>query len=361
MRVVQITPRYLPNIGGVEIVVQKISEELAAEGAEVTVYSVDQNSGLPRQQKVNGVLVKRFTPLFGDPLYLPDPRFLTSLRGEKADIVHIHNLHTLPPFLAALSKSKNQKFLLQPHYHRFGQSSIRNSLLKLYRRGLNCGILSRIDFVVANSSYEKRIFTDDFSACKNVVVIPLGINASEVRHVKHAPVEPKRVLYVGALKPYKNVDIVLRGFARLTREGGEEYRLVIVGDGSEREHLVRLAYSLDIAPLVEWKRGLSREQLLNEYAKASVFILLSSLESFSLVVYDALVIGVPVVVLNYGVLGDLVENGLVEGVDSLGASEVAQALARASRRTYAKMNQFLDWKDYSRIIIGIYHRLLENR
>jgi glycosyltransferase involved in cell wall biosynthesis len=192
-------------------------------------------------------------------------------------------------------------------------------------------------------------------------VIPLGINASEVRHVKHAPVEPKRVLYVGALKPYKNVDIVLRGFARLTREGGEEYRLVIVGDGSEREHLVRLAYSLDIAPLVEWKRGLSREQLLNEYAKASVFILLSSLESFSLVVYDALVIGVPVVVLNYGVLGDLVENGLVEGVDSLGASEVAQALARASRRTYAKMNQFLDWKDYSRIIIGIYHRLLENR
>jgi glycosyltransferase involved in cell wall biosynthesis len=299
--------------------------------------------------------------LFGDPLYLPDPRFLASLRAEKADIVHIHNLHTLPPFLAALSKSKDEKLLLQPYYHRFGQSSIRNSLLKLYRHGFNGAVLSRIDLVVANSSYEKRIFTDDFSACKGIVVIPLGMNASEAKHVKHAPVEPKRVLYIGALKPYKNVDKVLRGFARLIRDSGEEYRLVIVGEGSEREHLARLAYSLDIAALVEWKRGLSREQLLNEYVKANVFILLSSLESFSLVVYDALAIGVPVVVLNYGVLGDLVENGLVEGVDSLEASEVAQALARASRRTYAKINQFLDWKDYSRIIIGIYHRLLDNR
>jgi len=361
MHVLHVTPRYFPNIGGVETVVQKISEMLATRGYQVTVYSVDLSPGLSRQQKVNGVLVKRFAPLFGDPLYLPEPRFLTSLRRENVDIIHIHNVHTLPPFLAALSKHKAQKFLLQPYYHRFGQSSIRNCLFKLYRYGLNNVVFSRIDLVIVNSTYEKKIFNEDFSACKGTILIPLGMDVNEAKRVRNEPVESKRILYIGALKPYKNVDKVMEGFARLIREGNKEYRLVIVGEGSEYGYLTNLAHSLGIAPFVEWKRGLSREQVLNEYAKASVFILLSSLESFSLVVYDALAIGVPVVVFNHGVLADLADAGLAEGVNSLEAKEIADALVSASRKTYTKINRFLDWRDYSNIITSIYHKLLENR
>ncbi len=361
MHVLQVTPRYFPRVGGVETVVQKISEMLATRGSQVTVYSVDLSQGLSKQQKINGVVVKRFTPLFGDPLYFPEPRFLTSLRRENADVIHVHNAHTLPPVLTALSKHKGQKFLLQPYYHRFGQTSIRNCLIKLYRYGLNNVVLSRVDLVVVNSTYEKKIFNEDFSACKGTTLIPLGMDLNEARRVKHKPIEPKRVLYIGALRPYKNVDKLLEGFARLIREENKEYRLVIVGEGSEYDYLTKLAHSLGIAPFVEWKRGLSREQLLNEYAKASVFILLSSLESFSLVVYDALAIGVPVVVLNHGVLADLVDAGFAEGVNSLDAKEIAIALVRASRKTYTKMNRFLDWRDYSNIVISIYHKLLENR
>jgi glycosyltransferase involved in cell wall biosynthesis len=360
MHVLQVTPRYFPNIGGVEIVVQKISERLAAKGAQVTVYSVDLTLGLLREQKVNGVSVKRFTPFFGDPLYLPEPKFLTSLRRDKPDIIHVHNVHTLPPFLAALAKHKDQKFLLQPYYHRFGQSSIRNSLFKLYRYGLGNVAFSRLDLVIVNSTYEKKIFNEDFPACKEIVLIPLGMDVNETKRLKHDPVEPKRILYIGALRPYKNVDKVLEGFARLIREESEEYRLVIVGEGSEYDYLVKLAHSLGVAPLVEWKRGLSRGQLLNEYAKTSVFILLSSLESFSLVTYEALMIGVPVVVLNFGALADLVDAGLAEGVDSLDAKEIAGALLRASRKKYTKMNLFLSWRDYSNIIFDVYRRLLEN-
>jgi glycosyltransferase involved in cell wall biosynthesis len=211
-----------------------------------------------------------------------------------------------------------------------------------------------------NSTYEKKIFNEDFPACKEIVLIPLGMDVNETKRLKHDPVEPKRILYIGALRPYKNVDKVLEGFARLIREESEEYRLVIVGEGSEYDYLVKLAHSLGVAPLVEWKRGLSRGQLLNEYAKTSVFILLSSLESFSLVTYEALMIGVPVVVLNFGALADLVDAGLAEGVDSLDAKEIAGALLRASRKKYTKMNLFLSWRDYSNIIFDVYRRLLEN-
>ena len=364
MHVLQVTPRYFPSIGGVEVVVQKISEMLVAgEEAQVTVYSVDLSQGLLRRQNVNGVLVKRFISLFGDPFYFPEPRFIIDLMREKADIIHVHNVHTLLPFLATLSKHSKQKLLLQSHYHRFGQSSLRHSLLKLYRYGLKSMIFSRVDLVIANSAYENRILCEDFPKFRNVFMIPEGMDVDEVKHVKHDPVEPKRILYVGALRRYKNVDKILEGFAHLIKGGDTQYRLVIVGGGAEYTSLVNLAHNLGISSFVEWKYGLSRQQLLCEYAKASVFILLSPLESFSRVVYEALLIGVPVVVLNFGALSSLVEAGLAEGVNSLNPSEIADVLLKATRKTYAKVsgsiNAFLDWKEYSNRIINVYDKLLE--
>lgn len=144
MYVLQVTPRYFPNIGGVEIIVQKISETLAANGARVTVYSADLNNSMPKQQEINGVLVRRFIPLLGDPFYVAEPNFVAALRREKADVVHVHNIHTFPPFLVALFKHRKQKLLLQPHYHRFGQSPLRNSLLKLYKYTVKNVMGSRI-------------------------------------------------------------------------------------------------------------------------------------------------------------------------------------------------------------------------
>jgi len=365
MHVLQVTPRYFPNIGGVEIVVQRISEMLVAREVKATVYSVDLSPNLPRLQDLNGVLVKRFSPLLDDPFYVPEPGFVVSLRREKADIIHVHNIHTLLPFIVGLSKRPGQKLLLQPHYHRFGQSSFRHALLRLYRYGLSNVFLSRTEAIITNSAYENQIIFEDFPGIKNVFMIPEGMDVDEVKHVKHNPVEPKRILYVGALRRYKNVDKILEGFAYLIKSENTRYRLIIVGEGMEYDFLVNLAHDLGISSFVEWKHGLSREQLLCEYAKASVFILLSPLESFSRVVYDALLIGVPTVVLNFGALSSFVEAGLAEGVNSLNRKEIGEALLKATRKTCTKIsegpNTYLNWKEYSGKIISVYHKLLERQ
>jgi len=366
MHVLQVTPKYFPSIGGVETVVKKISETLVDNGIDVTVYSVDLNRQLPRQQRINQVSVKRFRPVFDDPLFLPEPRFLFDLVHEEAEIIHVHNVHTLPPFLAALSSARaKQKLLLQPHYHRFGQSAFRHSLFELYKYALKSIVFPRADLAIANSSYEERALHEDFPEFKKVKLIPEGMDADEVRNVKRHPEEPNRILYVGVLKRYKNVDKILEGFSLFLRRGNARSKLVIVGDGPEYESLVAHARSLGLDTFVEWKHGLSREQLLDEYARASVFILLSHLESFSRVVYDALLIGVPAVVLNFGALKDLVRKGLAIGVNSLHPTEIAQALTEALRRNPPRFsnddNTFLEWPEYSRRIISVYNELLRDR
>lgn len=363
MRVIQVTPRYFPNMGGVEVVVQKLSETLVQKGIEVVVLSVDRCGSLAPVEWVNGVLVKRFTPLVGDPLYLPEPRFISALREKDVDIVHVHNIHTLPPAMVAAFRRLDQKVLLQPHYHRYGQSSFRQSLFQLYRRGAAGVVFPRTHLVIANSVYEKKTLQEDFPEARTVFLVPEGVDVKDAALMKHEPAKPKRILYVGALKRYKNVDKILEGFAYLIKGGNRNFRLVIVGQGDEFGSLHGLAKSLGVEGSVEWKSYLSRQQLLREYARASVLVLLSPLESFSRVVYEALIVGVPVVVLNFGALRHLVASGYAEGLNSLSRESVAEALLKATQKSYARLSlsskEFMDWESYANKIVDIYKRLVE--
>jgi len=363
MRILQVTPRYFPNLGGVEIVVKRISESLVGRGLPVTVYSMDLNSEIMKEQNINGVLVKRFKPIVGDPLYFPPPSFIKAMRREEADIVHVHNTHTLIPTFVALLKKRRQKLLLQPHYHKFGQTYIRNLLFWLYKKSLDKLVFPRAEFVIANSPYERRIIHEDFPSCKDVCLIPEGISLVELKSVKWSPEKPTRVLSVGpSLRRYKNVEKLLEAFAYLVKTREETFKLVIVGDGPEREHLINLSREIGIEDHVEWKRNLSRQQLLVEYARAGVFVSLSKLESFSRVIHEAILVGVPTVVRNFGATENMVKEGLAEGVNSLNPSTIADTIFKATKKPPLKGDQipksFLSWEEYLDKVMEIYQKAL---
>lgn len=365
MRILQITPRYFPNLGGVEVVVKKISELLFERGLYVIVYSMDLNRKTMKEQNINGVLVKRFKPLIGDPFYLPPPSFIKEIMREEVDMVHVHNAHTLIPTFVALLKRRRQKLLLQPHYHKFGQTLIRNLLLGLYKYLLDKLVFPRVEFVMANSPYERRIIREDFPNCKDVVLIQEGVSLVELKSVKWSPEKLTRVLFVGALRKYKNVERLLEAFAYLVKTREKPFKLVIVGDGPEREHLINLARKMGIESHVEWKRNLSRQQLLTEYARAGVFVSLSQLESFSRVVHEAVLIGVPTVVRNFGATADMVKEGLVEGVNSLNPRDIANAILKVARKTPLKVGEiqktFLSWEGYLDKVLEVYRKTLRSK
>ncbi len=357
MRIIQVTPRYYPTIGGIETIVQKISESLVKKGNEVTIYSIDKQNGLTNSI-INGVTVKRFTPLFQDPLYFPEPKFAQKIRKEKADIIHAHNIHTFPPLIAALSKTNSSKLILQPHYHKYGQTPLRNSLFQLYQKTFFNLLFMKTNTIIANSLYEQQTLQEDFPKITNIHLIPEGLDTTEALKIKHNPLLPKRILFVGILKNYKNVHKLLEGFAYLIKKEKKDYRLVIIGEGPEYANLTNLSKILGIENSVEWKHNLPRPQLLEEYSKASIFVMLSQLESFSRVVYDALIIGLPTVLLNFGALHNLISEGFAEGVNSLKPKNIAQSLENASEKMYRRINlnneSFLNWETYIEKIIDLF-------
>ena len=69
-----------------EVLTQDVCELLYVRGFDTVVYSLDLDAKTRKREVINGVSVKRFRALIGDPFFLPPPSFLKELRNEKPAI-----------------------------------------------------------------------------------------------------------------------------------------------------------------------------------------------------------------------------------------------------------------------------------
>jgi phosphatidylinositol alpha 1,6-mannosyltransferase len=96
--------------------------------------------------------------------------------------------------------------------------------------------------------------------------------------------------YVGRLTPEKNLRWFCELERRLLADGQRDFRLVLVGDGSEREWLKR---NLQFGDLPGVLRG---DNLAAAFADMDIFVFPSRTDTFGLVILEAMASGVPVVV-----------------------------------------------------------------
>ena len=105
---------------------------------------------------------------------------------------------------------------------------------------------------------------------------------------------PFTIGYVGRLTPEKNVRFFVQLQAALETSGMTKYRLVMVGEGSERKWLES---NLNRAELPGVLRG---DALANAFADMDAFVFPSETDTFGLVILEAMASGVPVVVAKGG-------------------------------------------------------------
>jgi phosphatidylinositol alpha 1,6-mannosyltransferase len=119
--------------------------------------------------------------------------------------------------------------------------------------------------------------------------------------------------YVGRLSPEKNVRMLAEIERKLIAAGLTNYRFLIVGDGSEHQHLSSV---MERATLPGILRG---EDLARAYASMDAFVFPSATDTFGNVVLEAMASGVPSIVTHEGGPKYLIhpgENGqLAEGAD----------------------------------------------
>ena len=128
-----------------------------------------------------------------------------------------------------------------------------------------------------------------------ITVIPNGIDYQEFTPspISDRFTEPT-LLYLGRLKAYKRVDIILRAIARL-KNSGVTCRLLIAGDGDYRHRLNTLSKTLGIESNVQFLGFVAEAEKLKLLRKSWIHVLTSSKEGWGITNLEAAACGTPTI------------------------------------------------------------------
>jgi glycosyltransferase involved in cell wall biosynthesis len=176
------------------------------------------------------------------------------------------------------------------------------------------------------------------------------------------------ILFVGMLKPYKNVQGLIRAFAAISLERRNSHQLVVVGKKSKfYPGLERLTKEIGLESKVVFTDYISDADLEVLYAGAAVFVLPSFNEGFGLTVLEAMAHGVPVIVSDTSSLPDVAgDAGIL--VDPRDVQSIASAIERVIadenlRRRLARRGQerarLFSAKECARQHLEVYREVLD--
>jgi glycosyltransferase involved in cell wall biosynthesis len=336
--------------GGIPRVLSALTRGLARRGHAVTVCATDVHDESTRlshdERALADGLTLRVFPNVSNRLAYHQQAFLPiGLReylrrhAMDFDVAHLHACRNLPTALAARYLQRaGVPYVLQPN----GTAPVierRQIAKRVFDVIAGRRIMAGAARVVAVSMAEQRQFADLGVSERAVRVIGNPIDLREFstpivrgRFRRQAGVgSDPLVLFLGKITPRKNVDTLVRAFARL---GTRNARLVIAGNdmgGGERARA--LAHELRVEKRTTLSGLLTADARLHALADADVVVYASEHEVFGLVPFEALLAGTPVVVADDSGCGDLVGatgGGLVVPVNDV------DALARAIDEVLAR-------------------------
>jgi glycosyltransferase involved in cell wall biosynthesis len=142
------------------------------------------------------------------------------------------------------------------------------------------------------------------------------------------------LLYVGNIKPHKNLERLIEAFHLVRHQGRSELELLIIGDEiSQIQALRRAVHKYDIHRYVRFLGYVPDKTLAVLYRLASVFVFPSLYEGFGLPPLEAMASGTPVVTSNVSSLPEVVGDAAVL-VDPYSAEAIAHGILTVLRSTH---------------------------
>ncbi|MBX3462602.1 MAG: N-acetyl-alpha-D-glucosaminyl L-malate synthase BshA [Planctomycetes bacterium] len=299
-----------PTVGGSGVIATEMALALAGMGHDVHLLSYDRPSRLRRAVpglRFHQVAVSAY-PLFRYPPYdlALATRMLEVREEARVDLFHVHYAipHAVSAFLARSMSGNSFRFVTTLH----GTDITVVGSDRAYMRPTRFA-LEQSDAVTAVSRYLADETQLMFGVRKAVEVIPNFVDTERFRPDGsprwYQRSDPERVLvHASNFRPVKRVADVVRAFAEIRRH--VPARLLLVGDGPDREHALAVAGDLGCQHKVE-HLGM-HDQLEGVLPQADLFLSASETESFGLSMLEAMSCGVPCVSTAVGgvaeVLGD---------------------------------------------------------
>ncbi len=325
-RVLMVSARYYPEIGGIETHIHEVAWRLARRGAEVTVLTTNRGQRLPAREVTAGVVVERVPawPEARDYYFAPD--MFGRIRSGSWNVVHVQGCHTLvAPMAMAAAITGRVPFLIT--FHSGGHSSRLRQAIRKAQWQLLGPLVRRAACCVAVSEFEREYFRDAMHLSEDKLAV-VANGAEMVADTAAETREPCLIVSIGRLERYKGHHRVIAAFPEVLRHRPEA-RLRILGGGPYAVELSRLVDRLGLKGHVriEGIPSSRRGELGGLLKSAALVVLLSEYEAHPVAVMEALALGRRVIATNGTGFSELVDRGLIRGVPmDAGSPEVAGAI-----------------------------------
>lgn len=343
--------------GGAEVYIHELAKRWVREGHFVTLFCGNDGKSA-RNDTVDGVYIVRrggfyFVYLWAFVYYL------LKFRGRFDVIIDCENgIPFFTPFYA-----KEPVYCLLHHVHQEVFRKYLNLPMALLASVLENRLMPwayrKSKFITISDSSKEGIGELGIDSTGIEIVHP-GVNLKELSPgPKH---ERPTILYLGRLKAYKSVQVLIEAFKKIL-ERIPEARLVIAGSGEERGRLEKSALKLGISRQVEFTGKVSEGEKVRLLQEAWVFVNPSYIEGWGITTIEANACGTPVVAADVPGLRDSVNNPhcglLVEHGNPIAfAEEITSLLQNRELRSSmgaeaVKWAKNFDWEESASRMINL--------
>ncbi|HEX6942268.1 MAG TPA: glycosyltransferase family 4 protein [Gemmatimonadaceae bacterium] len=366
LRIVQVCPYSWDVPGGVQVHVRELSAHLRQLGHDVRVLAPGRQPG----ERDDAMIVGRAVPVRGNGSVarisfgpLVGAVVSRALREANPDIIHVHE--PLVPSASMHAVLNANAPVVATFHSNVGPQRVSSLWFKLAAPMVR-PVWNRLARRIAVSEAARHSVASRMGD-GDLVIVPNGVDVERFASARPATLAPGRhLLFVGRLEERKGFPVAVAAFAQLARVY-EDLRLLVIGDGSERDAVDTLDPS--VRSRVEMLGRVDDERLAS-YLKAAALYLgpATGGESFGIVLAEAMAAGLPIVASDIDGYRDVARDGLEAllvppgDVDALVAAvrEVLddRRLADSLGAAGARRAREFDWDSVTARLVDIYRGVL---
>lgn len=326
MKILIAADLHWPTINGVATFSRNLAKGLSDRGHEVLVVAPSQ-TGRGYEEYDGNYLIKRTRsvpfPFYQNFKISPTPQMEMRkiIREFEPDVIHIQMAMFLG--MAARSYALKWNIPLVATNHAMPENLMDNiRLLAPISKPIQYLMVeygarfhAKADYITLPTKSAIDMFGEDRV---NVPIEPVsnGIDLSKFQPTKpsdeiyekfNIPKNKDIITYIGRLDAEKHVPVLIKSFTKILNDNRH---LLIVGDGTDAEHLRNIVLSTGIDEHVTFTGRVSDEEIIELHKVGTLFCVPSPAELQCIALLEAMASGKPAIAVDAGALGELCQDGV---------------------------------------------------
>ncbi|MFP4020661.1 MAG: glycosyltransferase [Halanaerobium sp.] len=327
LKIAMFTNNYFPVIGGVPISIKRLSKALRNRGHEVKIFAPDYKEKSEDEDNIircNSLYHYEESGLEFPVTNIFSPEIKTDFVAEDFDLVHSHH----PFWLGNKGRKLAEKFNLPVAftYHTRLEKYAHYVPNILFMRKFFANRLShflienfanKTDAVFAPTESTKE-YLRNVGVSRYIKVMPTGIDfdyydcsQDKIDSLREELIGDSEhlLISVSRLSKEKNLYFLLDGIKMLKEKSNLNFKLIIIGSGSEKENVERFIKNNDLENYIELIGAVDFREMAKYYLASDLFVFASTTETQGMVLLEAMAGYNPVVAVKSSGIDDVIENG----------------------------------------------------